>query len=81
MRKYTPPVEEDEDTMKKPKQIQYLFFNRTGTIGVERVAKIGETLRICTGKGKGTAITATRESYRGRTSAESWIMINLGKLY
>ena len=81
IRKYTPPPtnEDDEDNFVRDRTgIPYLYFNNTGNIGVEKAAIIGETMRICTGKGLTTSPEATHESYRGRTSSETFMMLNLG---
>ena len=82
MRKFTPPPPTNEDDepafIHDRTGIPYLYFKRVGCIGVERSAVIGETVRICTGKGLSTSESAVHESYRGRTSSETFIMLNLG---
>ena len=80
MKKFVPPKpqEEEDDFVRDQSGIPYLLFKRVGSIGIEKSATIGETIRICTGKGLSTNPNSTHESYRGRTSCETFMMLNLG---
>ena len=73
-----PKEEEDEFFIRDNSGTPYLYFKRTGSVGIENAAGLGMTLKFISGKGHGTSTSSTRETYRGRTSSELFIQMNLG---